>query len=114
MRSGSAASLPRASWGTFMGLRSERRESDARGGVLDRHREADADEHALLGRVEDARDDADHLAVHRDERAAGVAGIRRGIELDQVGQDALPFGRAVLAPQSGDHALADRGTDAEW
>ena len=66
------------------------------GGILDRHREADADEHALLGRVEDAGDDADHLAVGGDQRAAGVAGIGRGVELDQVGEDALAFGASGI------------------
>src|SRR6185295_17966891 len=42
--------------------RSERAHPDGGGGVLDRHREADADEHALVGRIEDRRDDADDLA----------------------------------------------------
>ncbi len=56
----------------------------ARGGVLDRHRKADADEHALLGRVEDAGDDADHLAVAVDQRPARIARIGRRVELDQV------------------------------
>ena len=39
--------------------------------------------------IEDRGDDADHLAVAIDQRAAGIAGIGRGVELDQVGQQAL-------------------------
>src|SRR6476619_3828573 len=50
--------------------------------VLDRHREADADEHALRGRVEDPGDDADHFARGIQERTAGIAGIHCGVELD--------------------------------
>ena len=66
----------------------------------------------LVG-IEDAGDDADDLAVDRDERAAGVARIGGGVELDQVGQQALAFRRTVLAPQSRDHARRDRRADAE-
>src|SRR5947207_1470078 len=51
--------------------------------IFDRHREADADEHALRGRIEDTGDDADHLARSVQERAAGIAGVHRGVELDQ-------------------------------
>src|SRR5947207_12158358 len=95
------------------GERSERTHPDGGRGVLDRHREADADEHALAGRVEDRRDDADDLAVHRDERPARVAGVRRRVELDQVGQEALALGRAVLALEAGDDARRRRRADAE-
>ena len=42
-------------------------------------------------------DDADDLAVRGHQRAAGIAGIGRRVELDQVGQHALALGRAVLA-----------------
>src|SRR5689334_12774091 len=82
-------------------------------GILDRHREGDADEYALLGRVEQAGHDADDLAVGGDERPARVAGIRRGVELDQVGEDALARSRAVLALQARDHAVRGRRADAE-
>src|SRR5512142_1636544 len=69
------------------GVGSEGREAHGAGGILDGHREADADEHALLGGIEDRRDDADHFAVHGDQRATGIAGIGGSIELDQVGED---------------------------
>src|SRR6185295_466241 len=55
----------------------ERRQADRAGRVLDRHREADADEHPLLGGIEQAGDDADHLAFQRDQRPAGVARVHR-------------------------------------
>src|SRR4051812_16068631 len=87
--------------------------TDRRSGVLDGHGEADADEYALLGRVEEPRDDANDFAVERHQRAAGVAGIHRGIELDQIGQQPLAFGRDVLALQAGDDAGRSRGPDAE-
>src|SRR5512132_636299 len=92
---------------------SERRNAYGRRSVLDRHGEADADEHALVVRVEDARDDADDLAIHRDERAARTAGIGGGVELDQVGEQALTLRRTVLPPQSRDDAGRDRRPDAE-
>ena len=41
--------------------------------------------------IEDAGDDADDFAVGGDERPAGIAGIGRRVELDQVGQQALAF-----------------------
>ena len=49
---------------------------------------------------EDGGDDADHLAVHRHQRAAGIAGVGGGVELDQVGQQLLAVGRAELALQA--------------
>src|SRR3954466_9343751 len=88
------------------------RKPDRAGRVLDRHGEADADEDALLGRVEQARDDADHLAVERDERPARIARIHRRVELDEVGEDLLAL-RLVFALQARDHAGGGRGADAE-
>ena len=67
----------------------EGRQPDGRRRVLDGHREPDADEDPLLGRVQDARHDADHLAVHRHQRPAGVARVGRGVELDEIRQEAL-------------------------
>src|SRR6185295_9741042 len=91
----------------------EGRHSRRRGGVLDRHGEADADEDALAIRVQDRGDDADHLAVHRHERAARVARVGGGVELDQVGQHLLAVGRAELALQARDDAGRSRRADAE-
>src|SRR5258708_17114584 len=78
------------------------------GGVLDWDGEADADEHALLGGIEQARDDADHFALQGHERPARIARIHRRVELDEIGENALAFFRAVLAPQSRDHARRSR------
>jgi len=58
---------------------------------------ADADEHALLGRIEEARDDADHLAFGGDERAAGVAGIHRRVELDELARMRSPSSSGTRA-----------------
>src|SRR5436190_20623743 len=67
---------------------SEWRYPDRHRRILDRHREADADEDALLGGIHDAGDDADHFARGVQQRAAGIAGVRRGIELDKVAEHA--------------------------
>ena len=45
--------------------------------------EADADEEALLAGVGEGGDDADDLAGPVEQRAAGVAGVHRGVELDE-------------------------------
>src|SRR5258706_14053318 len=90
--------------GCSMCLPLERRKTRRRRRVLDRDREADADEDALLGGIEKAGDDADDLAFGRDQRPARVAGIHRGVELDQVAQDALALLGTVLALEPGDHA----------
>src|SRR5262249_38184573 len=79
-------------------------EPDGRRGVLDRYREPDADEHPLVGGVQDGCHDADHLAVHRDQRAAGVARIGGGVELDEIRQETLAAPRLELTVKPGDHA----------
>ena len=38
----------------------------------------------LFGRVGQRRDDADDLAIAIEQRAAGVAGVDRRVELDQA------------------------------
>src|SRR5450755_4902910 len=81
----------------------ERRYADRGGGVFDRDCEADADEDALIARVEYGGDDSHHLAIHGRQRPTGISGICRGVELDQVGQQTLTFRRAVFALQAGDH-----------
>src|ERR1700687_6388226 len=103
---------------SFMGIcsivmRLERRNAYRRRGVFDRHRKSDADEDALVARVQYRGDDPDHLAIHGGERPAGVSGVGRGVELDQVGQQTLAFRRAVFAFQAGKHASRYRRADAE-
>src|SRR6185369_17777106 len=90
---------------------SEWRDADRGGRALDRDREADADEDMLFGRIENRRHDADYLAVGGHERAAGIAGVGRGIELDKVGELALALRRPVLAMQAGDDARGHRWPD---
>src|SRR4051794_35998355 len=50
----------------------------------DRDREADADEKGLVGRVGQARDDADDLTGLVEQGAARVAGVDGGVDLDEV------------------------------
>src|SRR3954470_24399051 len=83
---------------------SERRKADGGGRGLDRHREGDAREHALVAGIEYARDDADDLARRAHERPARAARVRRGVELDQAAERALAVGRAVFAVEARDHA----------
>src|SRR3954469_6430453 len=64
---------------------------------LDRHGECDARKARLVPRAEDGGDDADHFAGGVDERPARAAGIRRRVELDEVGEPSLSIGRLVLA-----------------
>src|SRR5438309_1817917 len=47
------------------------------------------------------------------QRAARAAGIGGGVELDQIGEDALAVWRPVLAPEPRDHAVRHRRADAE-
>src|SRR5258707_5374626 len=94
-------------------LRSERRRSDRRRRILDRYGEADADEHALLGRVEQAGDDADDLAVGGHQWAAGITGIGGGIELNQVGEKPRARARAILALEARNDAGRSRRPEAE-
>src|SRR3954470_22188862 len=83
--------------------------------VLDgvrRDGEADADVARLAaggrgaGRL-DLRVDADHLAGAVEQRAAGVAGIDRGVGLDDV-VDRVAVGRADLALEGRDDACGER------
>src|SRR6266446_7420357 len=98
--------------GCSMCLPLERRKTCRGRRVLDGDREADADEHALLGGIEKTGDDADHFAIGGDQRPARVAGIHRRVELDEIAEDALALLRAVLALQARDHAGGGRGPDA--
>src|SRR3569623_593837 len=94
-------------------LLSEWRQAGRRSGAFDRHGEPDADEHALRSGIENGSYDADYFAVGVDQRAARVARIDGGIELDQVFQQTITFRRNELAPQTGDNAGGDRRADAE-
>ena len=51
---------------------------------VDRYREADPDVAVARAAGRDLRVDADHLAGRVDQRAAGVAGVDRGVGLDHV------------------------------
>src|SRR5215212_9242572 len=91
----------------------ERRYARGGCGILDRHRESDTDEDRLFARVEDPGDDAHHFAVGREKRPARASRVRGCVELDEVGQQAFAFGRAVFAAKARDHTRSDRRSDAE-
>src|ERR1700732_791982 len=79
----------------------ERGYADRARGIFDRHCKSDADEDALVARIQYRGDDPHHLAIHGRQRAAGISGVGRGIELDQIGQQPLAFPRTVFALQAG-------------
>src|SRR5215831_4197031 len=89
--------------GSLVSMLPRLKRRDSRGGrrVLDRDREADADEHALLGGIQDRGDDADDRPVEGHERSARAARVGGGVELDEIRQQALPLGGAELALQAG-------------
>ena len=75
---------------------------DGAPGLVDRDREADADVAGLAAELAaadggDGRVDADDLAVEVDQRAAGVAGVDRGVGLDRVDVGAVA-GSAARSP----------------
>ena len=82
-----------------------------------RDREADADVAGLAAGAAragglDLRVDADHLAGGVEQRAAGVAGVDRGVGLDDV-VDREAVGRGDLALQRADDADRERAVEAE-
>src|SRR6478736_4406114 len=56
-------------------------------GHVDGHGQADPDEDVLAGRVDEGGDDADHAAGAVEQGTAGVAGIDRRVDLDEVMED---------------------------
>ena len=77
--------------------------------LVDRDGVARADVHpaALLERA--AAVDADQAALGVEQRAAGVAGVDRGVGLDAVGVFQQRAGRKLVAMHAGDDAVGDRG-----
>ena len=79
-------------------------------GGVDRDGEADA--LVAAGLRVDLLVDADHFAVGVEQRAAGVAGVDRGVGLDAAG-DGGAVGRLQLAVGRGDDAAREREVEAE-
>ena len=71
--------------------------------LVARDREADADVHAAAIAERDAAVDADDLTRLVEQRAAGVAGIDRRIDLDAVGIDEHPVALAFLVAMRARH-----------
>ena len=80
---------------------------------LDGGGKSDADEGTSRGRIHDGGHDADDLAIHVDQRPAGVARIGGGIKLNQASQNQIPLGVGELAVQARDHASGGRWPHAE-
>src|SRR5579871_6688645 len=80
---------------------------DDRNHQLTRRREADADG-AARGR-NDRRADGDHLAVHIENRPAGIARIDRRVELQEI----VERSGAEVPPARRDDAGGDRAAEAE-
>src|SRR3954449_4055768 len=82
-------------------------------GDVDRHREADADEDVLVGRVVERRDDPDHAAVAIEQGPTRVAGVDGGVDLDEA-VDGFAAGRRVERPvEAGDDARRHRSGEPE-
>ena len=77
-------------------------------GAIDRNREADA----LRLRV-DRHVDADDLSFDVQQRTAGVAGIDRGVGLDEVGERARLILRRNRSAERGDDSRRDRAAETE-
>ncbi len=92
---------------------SEWRHSDGAGGIFNGNRKANAHEETLVYRVENRSDDADDLAARSYQRAAGAARIHRGVELDEIRQQAFAFRGNKFAAQAGNDAGRRRRADAE-
>ena len=61
----------------------------------------------------DHRVDADDAAFDVEQRPAGVAGIDRGVGLDEIGEGAARFLRRNGTAEGGDDAGGDRAAEAE-
>ena len=83
------------------------------GGVVARDGETDAGEALGVGAVQ--RADAHELALGVDERAAGVARVDGGVDLDQVGVERVARGalEELVAREGRDDALRDGLLEAE-
>ena len=73
--------------------------------LVDRDGVADADVHAAALFEAAAAVDADQFAVGVEQRAAGVAGVDRGVGLDAVGVFQQRAGRLLVAVRAGDDAV---------
>src|SRR6266850_1004498 len=89
------------------GVPLEGREADRGGRVLDRHGEADADEHAVLGRVEEPGDDADDLAVERHQPTATTSSPGRRPLVERIVAGMMSSGRVFACSTA-------RSCSARW
>src|SRR5438067_791805 len=83
------------------------RQAGGTAGDVDRDCEADPDEHVLSGGVDEPGHDSDDLAFTVQQRSTGVAGVHRGVDLDQTPQDDVVARLLEGTVQPGDDAGAD-------
>jgi hypothetical protein len=72
--------------------------------ILDGNRKSNADEEALVCRVQNPSDNTNYLTLCGHQRPAGVPRIYRGVELDKVCQETLSFRREVFPPETRHHS----------
>src|SRR6478752_4146455 len=82
-------------------------------GHVDGHGQADPDEDVLAGRVDEGGDDADHAARAVEQGTAGVAGIDRRVDLDEVMEDRAVRRFLERPAEPRDDAGAHRGVQPE-
>src|SRR5215207_373012 len=82
-------------------------------GDVDGHGQADADEHVLLGGVDEGGDDADHPAIAVEQGSARVAGVHGGVDLDEPGVDDVCLRVTERPLQAGHDAVAQGAVQAE-
>src|SRR6266566_2046874 len=79
---------------------------------VDRDREADPAEH-LTRWVDQPRDDTHNVSLLIHKWSAGIAGVHRGIELDESGDRLRKVGSGHRAIEAGDHAGRERTGEPE-
>ncbi len=90
-----------------------RRQAGCAASDIDRHGKAYADEDVLIGWIGDPDDDSDHLPVAVEQRAARIAGVHGGIDLNQAEQFLSVIGRLESPVKAGDNACTHRAIKAE-
>src|SRR5882724_1501563 len=81
-------------------------------GHVDRHGETDAFAAAAAGG--NPRVDADEPSVRIHERAAGIAGINRGVRLDEIFKAVDSVDAVTVASERADDSLGHCLSNAEW
>src|SRR4249919_951307 len=101
----------RSTWSVLLG--SVRGQAGGAAGDVDGHGQADADEHVLLGGIDQRGHDADDGPVGVHQRSAGVPRVDRGVHLDEAADDLSRVLAPERAVQAGHDARAHGAGEAE-